>query len=178
MSRDEHLWLARHHGSREPSDSIVGPNNGRICENITRRWRLGRNARRHHQREMLNLRLEQMSSCAANAPLCCGPSSRQTEKRPGAIITDDDALVAVEEADAAREIVGSAAAVRCRDGPPYLGDILRFNANGVNTGRGSSPEAFMPLAEEIGVMVPSGEWAIREACATAAQWPRPTAARP
>jgi diguanylate cyclase (GGDEF)-like protein len=35
-----------------------------------------------------------------------------------------------------------------------------------------SPEAFMPLAEEIGLMVAIGEWTIREACATAARWPR------
>ena len=28
-----------------------------------------------------------------------------------------------------------------------------------------------PVAEEIGFIVPIGEWAIREACATAAKWP-------
>jgi EAL domain-containing protein (putative c-di-GMP-specific phosphodiesterase class I) len=33
------------------------------------------------------------------------------------------------------------------------------------------PGAFIPLAEEIGLIVPLGEWAIREACATAAKWP-------
>jgi diguanylate cyclase (GGDEF)-like protein len=35
-----------------------------------------------------------------------------------------------------------------------------------------SSESFMPLAEEIGLMVAIGEWAIREACATAAHWGR------
>ena len=34
-----------------------------------------------------------------------------------------------------------------------------------------SPGTFIPLAEEIGFIVPMGEWVIREACATAAKWP-------
>ena len=34
-----------------------------------------------------------------------------------------------------------------------------------------SPATFIPLAEEIGFIVPLGEWVIRQACATAAQWP-------
>jgi diguanylate cyclase (GGDEF)-like protein len=34
-----------------------------------------------------------------------------------------------------------------------------------------SPAAFIPLAEEIGFIVPIGEWVVRQACATAAQWP-------
>ncbi|MCK1638753.1 EAL domain-containing protein [Bradyrhizobium sp. 157] len=34
-----------------------------------------------------------------------------------------------------------------------------------------TPAAFIPLAEEIGFIVPMGEWVIRQACATAAQWP-------
>ena len=34
-----------------------------------------------------------------------------------------------------------------------------------------SPAAFIPLAEEIGFIVPMGEWAIKQACATAARWP-------
>ncbi|MCA6115329.1 EAL domain-containing protein [Bradyrhizobium sp. WSM 1738] len=36
-----------------------------------------------------------------------------------------------------------------------------------------SPATFIPLAEEIGFIVPMGEWVIRKACATAAQWPSP-----
>jgi diguanylate cyclase (GGDEF)-like protein len=35
-----------------------------------------------------------------------------------------------------------------------------------------SPATFIPLAEEIGFIVPLGEWVIRQACATAAQWPQ------
>ena len=34
-----------------------------------------------------------------------------------------------------------------------------------------SPATFIPLAEEIGFIVQIGEWVIRQACATAAQWP-------
>ena len=46
--------------------------------------------------------------------------------------------------------------------------LLRWN----HPERGQvSPVTFIPLAEEIGFIVPLGEWVIRQACLTAAQWP-------
>jgi EAL domain-containing protein (putative c-di-GMP-specific phosphodiesterase class I) len=33
------------------------------------------------------------------------------------------------------------------------------------------PSEFIPVAEEIGLIVPLGEWVLRKVCADAAQWP-------
>jgi len=48
--------------------------------------------------------------------------------------------------------------------------LVRWN----NPARGRvSPADFIPLAEEIGLMVPLGEWVLRTACKAAAAWKRP-----
>ncbi len=44
-------------------------------------------------------------------------------------------------------------------------------------GKSVSPAQFIPVAEETGLIVPLGEWALRQACATALEWRR-AGARP
>jgi diguanylate cyclase (GGDEF)-like protein len=47
--------------------------------------------------------------------------------------------------------------------------LLRWN----HPDRGMvSPEEFVPVAEEIGLIIPLGEWVLRQACIDAAQWPQ------
>ena len=46
--------------------------------------------------------------------------------------------------------------------------LLRWN----HPTRGRVPPAeFIPLAEEIGLIIPIGEWVLRQACTEAAAWP-------
>ncbi|HEY4010685.1 MAG TPA: PAS-domain containing protein, partial [Acidobacteriaceae bacterium] len=48
--------------------------------------------------------------------------------------------------------------------------LIRWN----HPGRGRiSPAEFIPLAEDIGLIVPIGEWVLRQACGEAATWPDP-----
>ena len=56
------------------------------------------------------------------------------------------------------------------------GEIIGFEAlvRWHHPSRGMvSPGAFIPLAEASGLIIPIGEWILREACREAASWPRP-----
>jgi len=56
------------------------------------------------------------------------------------------------------------------------GEIIGFEAlvRWKHPSRGTiSPGAFIPLAEESGLIIPMGEWILREACREAASWPKP-----
>ena len=47
--------------------------------------------------------------------------------------------------------------------------LMRWTLPG---GKSVSPAQFIPVAEETGLIVPLGEWALRQACATALEWRR------
>src|SRR5262249_29297973 len=48
--------------------------------------------------------------------------------------------------------------------------LIRWN----NPLRGAiSPAGVIPIAEQIGAILPIGEWVLKEACREAASWPRP-----
>jgi diguanylate cyclase (GGDEF)-like protein len=56
------------------------------------------------------------------------------------------------------------------------GSVIGFEAlvRWFHPERGTVPPAtFIPLAEESGVIIPIGQWILREACREAASWPRP-----
>jgi diguanylate cyclase len=56
------------------------------------------------------------------------------------------------------------------------GEVVGFEAlvRWKNPLRGAiSPAVFIPIAEEIGAILPIGEWVLREACREAAAWPIP-----
>jgi diguanylate cyclase (GGDEF)-like protein len=58
----------------------------------------------------------------------------------------------------------------------FTGEIVGYEAlvRWDSPGRGEvTPGVFIPLAEESGLILPIGEWILREACRTAARWDKP-----
>ena len=57
-----------------------------------------------------------------------------------------------------------------------IGEVIGFEAlaRWQSPTRGMvSPGTFIPIAEEYGLIIPLGEWALREACREAVTWPQP-----
>ena len=74
-----------------------------------------------------------------------------------ALPRDEFSLVYQPQSQMNGEMVGMEALVRWKN--PTRGTV--------------SPGMFIPLAEESGLIIPIGEWILREACREAASWPRP-----
>jgi len=74
-----------------------------------------------------------------------------------ALARNEFSLVYQPQSQMNGEMVGMEALVRWKN--PIRGSI--------------SPGVFIPLAEESGLIIPIGEWILREACREAASWPRP-----